>query len=166
MQCSLGTLENRAWNKQTGLESCIRNSTRWESFVFVGFTDPFNLESAAILNSEKTFLFVQFQSYLLDIVQLGTVSRTPTEVLAGNWRGVWREGRVWMVSVDVKFPTILLHILGNLPSPWAPVFRAACAIQVTWSGRVCESFSPPFYINQKGLGRRILAGYLHRNERI
>ena len=71
-----------------------------------------------------------------------------------------------MVSVDVKFPTILLHILGNLLSPWAPVFRAACAIQVTWSGRVCDSFSPPFYINRKGLGRRILAGYLHVNERI
>ena len=48
---------DRAWNKQTGLESCIRNSTRWESFVFVGFTDPFNLESAAILNSEKHSLF-------------------------------------------------------------------------------------------------------------
>ena len=52
--------------------------------MFVGFTDPFNLESAAILNSEKTFLVFQFQSCLLDIVQLGTVSRTPTEVSAGN----------------------------------------------------------------------------------
>ena len=52
--------------------------------MFVGSTNPFNLESAAILKSEKTFLFVQFQSYLLDIVQFGTVSRTPREVSAGN----------------------------------------------------------------------------------
>ena len=35
----------------------IRNSTRWESFVFVGSTNPFNLESAAILKSEKNVPF-------------------------------------------------------------------------------------------------------------